>query len=202
MKTSRLCLKNCQGFTLVEVILASSILLLLIAVSGGILLSSLGGFSRVAAMGEAKQLGLAVYSFYQHRLTVAKTVSLGTGAAGEDQYLEVVDATGRLRYNNEELYGEEAYHGLRLQTSQWVEEKDYLLYLTVTVWRDEDGNGVCDEGEALFIKDGAFRINNLERNKDKPGVEPKYKSISNPRPEDDPQINGAIYYQEAQAVTL
>lgn len=192
MKTPRLCLKNRQGFTLVEVILASSILLLLIAISGGILLSSMGGFSRVAAMGEAKQLGLSVYSFYQHRLAVAKTVSLGSG---EDQYLEV-DDDGRLLYNGEPLYGEAVYHNFRLQTSQWA-EKDYLLHLEVTVWRDENNNSLYDEGEALFIKGGAFRINNLERNKDKPGVDPAYRSIGNPHTEAAPQVNGAIYYQEA-----
>jgi len=178
-------LRGRQGFTLVEVIVTSAILLLLIAVTGGIILSSLGGFTRVAAMAEAKQLGLAVYDFYQDRLTEALTVSLQT-AVGQDQSLAVAGGTGRVLYNGADLYGDAIYNGMKVRTSQWAE--GYILHLKVEIWRDEDGDGLYDDGEAVFVKQSAFRINNLKRSGGSIGGSPGSSGS--------PHINGAIYYQE------
>ena len=180
-------LRGRHGFTLVEVIVASSILVLLIAVTGGIMLSSMGGFSRVTAMGEAKQLGLAIYDFYQEQLVEALSVSLENQASGDDQSLAVDGDSGHVLYNGEDLYGGTMYNGLQVRISDWAE--DYILYLKVELWRDQDSDGLYAANEVVFVKESAYRINNLKRAGTSIG------GLTGSA--DSPHVNGTIYYRKS-----
>lgn len=159
MSAARQALNNRRGFTLVEIVVAGGLLLVIIGITASLLLGGMGGYSRVARMDQAKQLGLAVYDFYQSQLTEATAVSLAENPDNLSESLKISSA-GRLLYNNEDLYGGDMYGSFRLSVSHWA-GNDYLLYLQVTVWQDEDGNDILDSGEEIFIKKSAFRINNL-----------------------------------------
>lgn len=151
-------LRDRRGFTLVEVLVAGGIPILVIGVTAGIILASMGGFSRTAQMSEAKQLGLAVYDYYQNRLVEAMEVSINTDIADRTGAL-AISGEGRLQFDDgsglADLYNEDVYNNMTLRVNARVNSVGYALDLKVEVLNREGG--------VSFVKESSFRCNNLKR---------------------------------------
>lgn len=193
-----------RGFTLVEVIVASSIMLVIIGVTAGIMISSMGSFARVARMSEAKQIGLGAYNYCQGLLADAMAIGLyGSGDLGSTLPVNTlaVSDEGRLMYyisggdplDPVDVFGEDFYGGLRIQTTAWATAQSgvtdaakNIVNLRVEVWLDENGDDLFDEGEVMFVTESAFRANNIYRSGG---------AIIDERPEGvEPKINDPIYF--------
>lgn len=145
--------RNRHGFTLVEAVVTLAILAIFLAVTGGILLSSMNIFSRAASQNEMKMAGDAVYSYYEGILSCAMTVTSDADAQGTGGLK--VDG-GRLYYcppggdTFSDVYGGDFYHGCTLGVSLSLSGATMTLTVTVT---NADG--------ATYEKASAFKLLNI-----------------------------------------
>ncbi|MDO4552274.1 MAG: type II secretion system protein [Bacillota bacterium] len=147
-------LKEKKGFTMVEMVVAMSILVVIIGVTCGIMLSSSNAYARTAALDHAKELGLMAYDYVSRPLTYAMKVEIGSDVNGYPKGIKIED--GRLYYRPEggefsQAYTEGVYNGMELEMELALEGS--LVRLRMVVLR---------EGTALFEKSSSFRLLNAE----------------------------------------
>lgn len=139
--------KRTKGFTLVEVVVVAGLISLVIGITAALVLSSFNVFARSTRMDHGKQLGLAVYDFYESRLRAAADVHIGgTDPGGE--YLALTVAGSHVVHSGTAIYDESIYNGAQVRVT--VEALDTAaLGLAVEVY-DRDG--------VIFAKDSALRL--------------------------------------------
>lgn len=147
-------LKEKKGFTLVEVLVATSLLVLVIAVSSGIIISAMNGFSHSAKSGQAYDMCSLVYDYYESRLSTATKISVNTAVSNADT---ISVQSGRLHFKKA---GD--------STSVDVYRNSYSTF-TLRVTTSFSGTlatlkvEILDGGELKYQREGTFRLITLER---------------------------------------
>lgn len=149
-------MRDKKGFTMVEMVVALTLLSIIIALSSVIFLSSSNAFGRAAAMDSGKQLGEAVYDHVSEALTYAVKAEIVESGGGEyDKGIKIEDGKLYIRPDKGEpftdFYSDEIYGG-RTLALQLRRDGD-LVRLTVVVSKEE---------KPLFTKSSAFRMLNVE----------------------------------------
>ena len=148
-------LKDKKGLTMVEVLVAFSILLILMGITSVILISSMNNYSRAAKLSSAQQLGTDAYNFISNRLTYAVAAEIGGNSNDLQQELKIEDGRLYFRYTDDEfsdvIGSEEMYYGFSLAMT--ISATDDLIDLTVRV--------LNNEGTSVFEKSSSFKMINL-----------------------------------------
>jgi prepilin-type N-terminal cleavage/methylation domain-containing protein len=157
-------INNKKGFTLVEMIVVSGLLLVLIIIAGGLIAVSFNVTTKNMRLDQSKQIGIAVYNFYQESLQDAKMMVLvpegmSPPAAMDDVFedlmaVKIIDGelmikdAGSMSFTS--FYGEKFYAGLTVDSALYIEDK--LMY-----WQVE----IADKEKILFTRQGSFRLYQL-----------------------------------------
>ncbi|MDD2220973.1 MAG: prepilin-type N-terminal cleavage/methylation domain-containing protein [Clostridia bacterium] len=145
--------KSKKGFTLVEAVIAITLLVIIIAVTTTIILSSMNLYANTATQDEARSLGNYVYNYYFNQLCCAKDLELVSDNNGYPKAIAIAD--GRLQFRKaageafNEVFSEDFYHGCSLHVKTSVTA--YLLTLSVSVLQNE---------KILYTKESAFKLIN------------------------------------------
>lgn len=146
-------LKNKNGFTLVEAIIAFSLMVLIIGVTTTIILSSMNLYANTVTQDEARSLGNYTYNYYFNQLCCSKDIEFVSDNNGYPKAIAVTD--GRLQFRKtageafNEVFSEDFYHGCSVRINTSV--TDYILNLSVTVLQND---------KIFYTKESAFKLIN------------------------------------------
>lgn len=146
-------LKNKHGFTLVEAVIAFTMLAIIIGVTSSLILSSMNLYANTATQDEARSLGNYAYNYYFNRLCCAKDIELVSDTKGYPKAIAVTNDKLQYRKNSgeafNEVFSDDFYHGCTLRVNTSV--TGYMLTLSVTVLQRD---------KTLYTKESAFKLIN------------------------------------------
>ncbi len=154
-----------KGMTLVEVLVASALLVVLIAIAGGLILSTMNNSTRYARNDQAKQLGLAIYNYYEGRLQNGAEIVVVPDGDDASAYITDTAKPAAIRSNGSiveakaidstafvDLYSEDTYNRMTVNTAVYV--AGVIMHLQVDI---------LYENEVIFSKKSAFRLATMYR---------------------------------------
>ncbi len=150
---------NKKGFTLVELIVSLGLLSVVIALTCAILLSVFNHYSKDATMTEAQEIGDTASQWLTDQLRYATELEISDKAAVNTYNTAVQVKEGNLCYwrtddtsNVENLYGEQFYYGMSINTEAYIKDGRWLTIITYVDDR---------EGQNLYKKERTFEIINM-----------------------------------------
>lgn len=207
-------LRDKKGMTLVEVLVASALLVVLIGVAGGLIISSMNNSTRYNRMDNAKQMGIAVYDFYQDTLQNATFIAIDpTNRENINNVADMLEDKAGLQiaFNGSSGYETAPADGGHIYFKQ-VDEMtfndlygdDFYNYMTINTALYFSGTvmslqvDVLWEGEVLFTKHSSFRLATLRRlGKSVTNVafsEGTFENVEEMGSADDPLLSPTIYF--------
>lgn len=151
-----------HGFTLIELVVSLSIMIVVVAASASVLTGSMKGFNKTGDISAAATIGNGVFEWYKDQLTYATDIDVEPTNAvpsGDRVFLKIdngnlmVIESGNESSKGWNVFGEGFYGNMKVETSVMIKSKTEI-WIAVAVKNAK--------GQVVYSTDSVFKCLNLE----------------------------------------